>query len=561
MKLRRFPTVFFSLGICLVIALGLIACGGSSDSGGSGGGSSKGLPEQGDAAAANDTSGTGGTLRIAMTAGNIPIPDQFLTEGGEGRRFVGQNIYDQLIMYNAGQGEKVPDLRPGLATSWEVASDNLTWTFKLRQGVKFTDGTPFNADAVVFAFDRIINKEHPFFSESQRSAGLSNFVEVASYKKIDDFTFQVVTRRPWAFLTYDMGAINIPSPTAVQKWGNKDYISHPVGTGPFTVAKYIDGQVMELVPNKDYWDTANRPKLDRLILFPMPDPATRLAALQSGQVDWAEVVPPDSIKQLKAEGYNVLLKSYPHIITVMLNNTKAPLDDIRVRQALNYGTDRDGTVALISGAGMPATQEMYEGHPWYDPSFAGYKYDPEKAKKLLAEAGHPNGFKMTMAFPTSGSGNMYPGPMTEKFQQDMKAIGVDVTLVPLEWLNILTIYRAGLQTPENRKYDALYFSPNTQTPLFLFGAYLSARIPPAGCCNPMGFNNPEVDKLFNQAAASFDVEKQTELLLKTQGALIREAPGVVWVHDLNLRVLTSKVRGWQQPQSWWGDFTRVWMKP
>jgi peptide/nickel transport system substrate-binding protein len=371
---------------------------------------------------------------------------------------------------------------------------------------------------------------------------------------------QVVTRRPWAFLVYDVAAINIPSPTAIQKWGNKDYISHPVGTGPFIVSRYVDGQVMELVPNQDYWDTSNRPKLDKLILYPMPDPATRLAALQSGQVDWAEVVPPDSMEQLKAEGYNVLLKPYPHIITVMLNNTKAPFTDLRVRQALNYGTDREGTVALISGAGSPATQEMYEGHPWYDPTFAGYEYDPAKAKQLLADAGFPNGFKMTMAFPTSGSGNMYPGPMTEKFQQDMRAIGVDLTLVPLEWLNIISIYRAGLQTPENAQYDALYFSPNTQTPLFLFGAYLSARIPPAGCCNPMGFNNSTVDQLFNLAATEFDVAKQNQLLQQTQGALIRESPGVVWVHDLNLRVLTSKVRGWQQPQSWWGDFTRVWVK-
>ncbi|HLF78152.1 MAG TPA: ABC transporter substrate-binding protein, partial [Dehalococcoidia bacterium] len=455
MKLRGFSLKYVTLTLACLLALGMAACGGS-DSGSSSGSSTggKALPEQGDATAANDTSGSGGTLRIAMTAGNLPIPDQFLTEGGEGRRFVGQNIYDQMIMYNAGQGDHVPDLRPGLATSWEVAPDNLTWTFKLRSGVKFTDGTPFNADAVQFAFDRILNREHPFFSEAQRSAGLSNFVEVASYKKVDDMTFQVVTRRPWALLTYDMGAVNIISPTAVQKWGNKDYISHPVGTGPFMVSKYVDGQVMELVPNKDYWDTANKPKLDKLVLYPMPDPATRLAALQSGQVDWAEVVPPDSIKALKAEGYNVLLKAYPHIITVMLNNTKAPFNDLKVRQALNYGTDREGTVALISGAGFPATQEMYEGHPWYDPSFAGYKYDPAKAKQLLAEAGFPNGFKMTMAFPTSGSGNMYPGPMTEKFQQDMKAIGVDVTLVPLEWLNILTIYRAGLQTPENQKYDA-----------------------------------------------------------------------------------------------------------
>jgi peptide/nickel transport system substrate-binding protein len=381
---------------------------------------------------------------------------------------------------------------------------------------------------------------------------------VASYKKIDETTFQVVTRRPWGILVYDMANVNIPSPTAVQKWGNKEYFNHPVGTGPFIVSKYVDGQVMEMVPNKDYW--GNKAKLDKLIVYPMPDPATRLAALQSGQVDWAEVVPPDSMKQLKGEGYNVLLKAYPHIITYLFNLTKAPFTDIKVRQALNYAVDRDGAVAIIAGAGMPAIQEVYPGHPWYDETFPGYTYDKAKAKQLLTEAGLPNGFKMTIAYPTSGSGNMYPPQMNEKFQQDMKAIGVDVTLVPLEWNNIITIYRAGLQTPEYQKYDGFFISPNTQTPLGVFQAYLTARIPPGGCCNPAAYSNPTIDKMFNEAAAELDTAKQNDLMKAAQGALIRDAPGVVYLHDLNLRVLTSKVRGWQQPQSWWGDFTRVWIK-
>src|SRR5437867_8485142 len=107
--------------------------------------------ESGDAAAAADTSGRGGTLRIAMSAGNVPIPDQFLTEGGEGKRFVGANVYDTLLMSDAWQGDHVPIPGPGLATAWTVSDDKLTWTLTLRQGVKFHDGTAFNADAVVFA--------------------------------------------------------------------------------------------------------------------------------------------------------------------------------------------------------------------------------------------------------------------------------------------------------------------------------------------------------------------------------------------------------------------------
>ncbi len=292
----------------------------------------------------------------------------------------------------------------------------------------------------------------------------------------------------------------------------------------------------------------------------MPEPATRLAALQSGQVDWAEVPPPDSIKQLTSEGYNVLLKPYPHAIYYGFNLYRAPFNDIRVRQAVAYGIDRDGIVSIIQGAGQPATQLMYEGNPWRDTTFDGYSYDPQKAKDLLG-AGWPRGrLKISVAYPTSGSGNMYPGPMNEKFQQDMKAIGIEVDLVPLEWNTLLALYRAGLSAPDYRKYDAFYFSPNTQAPLFAFSSYLTERIPPTGCCNAFGYSNPDADELFKQAAATFDQAEQDKLLAQFEGTMMRDAPIAPVVHDLNLRVLSPKVRGWVQPQSWWGDFTTVWMK-
>jgi peptide/nickel transport system substrate-binding protein len=537
----------------LVIALLLVACGG-----GAGSVASAPRTESGDAAAATDTSGSGGTLRIAMSAGNIPIPDQFQTEGGEGRRFVGVNVYDGLLNWQADQGDKPPDPIPGLAQSFERSPDNLTWTFNLRRDVKFHDGTGFTADSVVFAFDRIMNKDFEFYSETQRSAGSSAVAQIATYKKIDDYTVQIVTKKPWSFLVYDLAGFSIPSPAAVRLWGNKDYPLHASGTGPFRIEKYVDGQVMELVPNQDYW--GRKAKLDKLVLLPMPEPATRLAALQSGQVDWAEVPPPDSIEQLQSQGFNVLLKAYPHAIIYMANMYRPPFNDAKVRQAIAYGIDRDGMVALIRGVGSPATQYFYPGHPWRDESFAGYNLDPAKSKALLAEAGYPNGLKISVAYPTGGSGNMFPGPMNEKFQQDMRAIGVEVSLVPLEWNTILTTYRAGFGNPDYAKYDLLYFSPNTQTPVAAFASYLTERIPPAGCCNPTGYSSPEADSLFDQAARASDPATRDQLLTQFQGTFIREAPSIPVVHDLNLRVLSPKVRGWVQPQSWWGDFRGVWMK-
>ena len=202
----RSTPVHRSIYVSLLAAVAMIAMACASSGKAPDGGAASAQPRQEsiDTSAEKDTSGKGGTLRIAMSAGNVPIPDQFLTEGGEGKRFVGANIYDTLVMGEAWQGDHVPVPGPGLATEWSRSADNLTWTIKLRQGVKFHDGTPFNADAVVFSLDRILKKDFEFYSAAQASAGGSNFAQVASYKKVDDFTMQVVTKKPWAYLVYDM---------------------------------------------------------------------------------------------------------------------------------------------------------------------------------------------------------------------------------------------------------------------------------------------------------------------------------------------------------------------
>ncbi len=391
----------------LAIVLLLSACGSSESDGDSG--EAQPRAESGDTAAATDTAGSGGTLSIGMSAGNIPIPDTPPNEGFEGRRFVGWQVYDALFNYNVYQGDTLAVPEPALAESYTIGDDKLTWTFQLRQGVKFHDGTAFDADAVVFQMDRVWNKDFEFFSPELRALNTGVFAQIESYRASGPYTIEIKTKiavclphlRPGAAATF-------PSPTAVKTFGNKEYPRHAIGTGPFKITKYVDGQVMELAPNTEYWGT--KPKLDKLVLFPIPDPSTRLAALQSGQINWAEVPPPDSVEQLRAQGYNVLLKEYPHVITYQLNLSKPPLDNVKVRQALNYAMDRDGLVQLLNGVAKPAGQYGSSGQAYYDPSWPGYTYDPEKAKALLAEAGHADGFKMTVAYPTSGSGNMWPGP-------------------------------------------------------------------------------------------------------------------------------------------------------
>jgi len=535
--------------------MALAACGGS---GSDPAADAVASPGAGSASASSPADGSGGTLRIAMTAANIPIPDQFVTEGGEGIRFVGVNVYDRLLNWDAGQGDAPPTPVPGLAEAYEVADDGLTWTFTLRPGVTFHDGTPVDVEAVKFSFDRILDPDFEFYSADQAGLGGTYTAQIASYRIVDDATFEVVTKKPWSFLTYDIALISIVSPTAVQTHGNAEYAQHAVGAGPFKIDRYVEGEVMELVPFEDYW--GGTPKLDRLVLYPRPEPASRLTALQSGEVDWAEIPPPDSMAQLEAEGHQIVMGSYPHAIVYLLNNYRAPFDDVRVRQAVAYGIDRAGMMSLINDVGIPADQYFYEGHPWRDDTFEGYTYDPERAKALLAEAGVSDGLTIKVAHPASGSGNMFPGIMNEKFQQDMAAIGIDVELFPMEWTTLVTINRAGMASADASEYDAIYFSPNTQAPMFAFASYLTERIPPAGCCNSMGYSNPDADDLMAQAAGTFDVDEQNDLLRRFHGTFIREAPSVPVAHDLNLRVMTDKVHGWVQPQSWWGDFTTVWVE-
>src|SRR5690606_3094328 len=203
-----------------------------------------------------------------------------------------------------------------------MSEDQLTWTFKLREGVTFHDGTAFDAESVMFQFDRLTDPEFEFYDQTLAASNAANFSQIESYEMVDQYTISITTRSVYSFLPYDLVFLYFPSPAVIQEVGNDEYINHASGTGPFKVTKYIDGQVMELTANEEYW--GGRPRLDKIELYAMPEPATRLAALQSGDVDWAEVPPPDSVQLLEGSGYQVLLKPYPHVITYQLNTLDGP---------------------------------------------------------------------------------------------------------------------------------------------------------------------------------------------------------------------------------------------
>jgi peptide/nickel transport system substrate-binding protein len=500
--------------------------------------------------------GSGGVLRIGMSATNIPIPDTPPTEGGEGRRFVGTQIYEGLTRFNTHQADTWSTPVAGMAESWTMADDQLTWTFKLRQGQTFHDGTPFNAEAVKFGFDRIFEKSFQYYNPTVSNANVVYVAGISSYSVVDDYTFRIVTKRPYSFLLWDLAYLFLPSPTAVQSYG-KEYVQHAAGTGPFRMTKYVDGQVMELEPNDGYWQ--GKPKLDKLVLYPMPEPAARLAGLQAGDIDWAEVPPPNAVAQLKDQGFQAITGPYPHIITYQLNMDRPPFNDVRVRQAINYAVDRSAQVAVIDGFGIPAAQYIHKGHPYYDDSWEGYSYDPAKAKALLTEAGFANGFKLRMAYPPGGSGNMWPGPMNERLKANLKDFNIDVELVPIEWNNIISGRRAGFKNPDWSGYDMIHISLSLSTPVNVRD-FTTASIQPQGCCNAPGYSNPQLDAMFLEAERTFDEEKQNALLRQVQSGAMKDGFALVTVHDMNLRVMSKNVRNFVQPQSWTVDLYNVYME-
>jgi peptide/nickel transport system substrate-binding protein len=502
------------------------------------------------------TAGKKSTLVIAMSAANIPVPDSVPTEGSEGWRFVGYQLYDTLVLWDLSQGTKPAEVKPGLAESWEISKvDPTLWTFHLRKNVTFHDGTPFNADAVMFAMDRLKKPDSPYY-KAQLIAGIVSYLKnIDSYSKVDDYTVQIKTKGPYSFFPYDLTNIAVPSPEAVKKYG-EDYFNHPVGTGPFKFVSLKQGQEMVMEKNTKYW--GNIPKVDQVILRPVPDPSARLAALQSGQVNWAEIPPPESVSQLKSSGFQVLLNDYPHIWPLILNMKEGPWKDKRVRQAANYAIDREGlSKSLLNGVARPATQMLYPGHKWYNDKVAKYNYDPEKAKKLLAEAGYANGFPTTFVVPTSGSGNMWPLPMNEFIQKNLKAVGIDVKIEALEWQTLLTQYRSGF--PAGKNIGAYNVSLNPIMPSAYERYFATSSFIPNGS-NAPEYSNPKFDDVLKKAKQTFNVSEMDAYLQEAEGIVADDAPWLFVVHDLNLRVLAPNVKGFIQPQSWFADLTTIHME-
>jgi ABC-type transport system substrate-binding protein len=516
---------------------------------------------------AAEAQGRGSVLRIGMTAADIPYTGGQPDQGFEGFRFIGFQLYDALVRWDLSQGDRLPDLVPGLAESWEISKDDPTrWIFHLRHGVKFHDGTDFNADAVLWNWDKLKTKEAPQYDA--RQAGISNLwtTEMKSWRKLDDYAIELTTPHPTSFLLFQLIHVVYGSPTQWAKVGHdwRAFANNPAGTGPFKLTQLVPRERAEFEPNQDYWDKQRVPKADKVILFPMPEATTRLAALRTGQVDWIEVPPPDGIPSLRQAGFQIILRSYPHSWPYSLNLSKPPWDNKLVRQAANYAIDREGLCkSLLNNTCIPAIGVVYPGHPWFGNPKVRYEYNPAKARELLRQAGYDGKdkrVKTSMLISTSGSGQMMPLPMNEFMQENLREVGIDLELVPIEWNTLIQRFLQGLQHPDNAHLGGMNVSFHFQDP---HGAFVrrfhSAYVAPKST-NIMPYINPEVDRLLEAAQAAFDPQERDRLLAQVHEIVVEDAPWMFIVHDLNPRAMSPKVKGFVQAQSWFQDLTPAWVE-
>ena len=515
-------------------------------------------------------------LRIAMTAADIPRtlgqPDQ----GFEGNRFTGIPMYDSLTQWDLSKADAPSVLIPGVALSWAVdAKDKTKWIFKLRPGVKFHDGSAFNADAVVWNVRKVLDKDAPHFDASQVGVTASRMPTLRTATKIDDLTVELGTSEPDAFLPLNLTNLFMASPAHWQKKFDSAAGATPAdkakaawtgfaadasGTGPFRMARFVPRERLEVVAHKSYWDAKRVPKIDRVVMLPMPEANARTAALLSGQVDWIEAPSPDAMASITQRGNKIYFNQQPHVWPWQLSFAEgSPWLDKRVRHAANLCVDRLGLLKLLGGMMAVPKGTVPPGHPWWGNPKFDIKYDVPAALKLMAEAGHTPAkpLKVKVQISASGSGQMQPLPMNEFVQQSLKQCGFDVQFDVIEWNTLFTNWRKGAKDPSANGANATNVSFAAMDPFFAMVRFTSTKTFPPVSNNWGYYGNAEVDKLIADARTSFDDKARDAALAKLHARIVDEAPFIWIAHDVGPRAMAAKVKGVVQPRSWFIDIATM----
>jgi peptide/nickel transport system substrate-binding protein len=532
MRLNRLVRILPLAAMALVLVAG---CGG--DDGGGGGG--------------------GGEL-VFGTASDPVVLDGALVSDGESLRALDQ-MFEGLVTLKEGSTEVIP----GLAESWEADAAGTAWTFKLRDGVKFHDGTDFNAEAVCFNFDRWYNFKGPFQLESATYywqtvfGGFSDGKKPSLYKScevIDDTTVRLNLTKPSASFLGALALTNFTfaSPEALKKYGaDKGSVDeetgfkptgtygteHPTGTGPFKFESWTRGDRLVMVRNDDYW--GDKSKIERLIFRPISDNAARLQALQNGEIQGYDLVEPQDIQTIEGDdSLQILDRPAFNVGYVTINQKVPPFDKIEVRQAVAAGLDRQAVVDnFYAGRGEVANEFMPPSLFGYADNVEKYTYDPAKAKALLKKAGVQTPLTVDFWYPTDVSRPYMPDPKRnfEAFAASLNKSGFKVVPHSAPWS---PDYVGRVNDGKAGALNLIGWTGDYGDPDNFIGTFFQAP------SSQWGFENEEIFNTLNKAEVETDEAKRTELYQEANREIMKFLPGVPYVHTEPALAFNSNVKGY-----------------
>jgi len=467
------------------------------------------------------------------------------SQDGESLVVSGQ-ITETLIGFAAGSAE----LEPKLAVSWSPNDAADVWTFELREGVQFHDGTPFDAEAVKFSYDRWNLVDHPYsfrdegknfvpfgwvFGGPRGEGGIIDEVVAAGELSVE---FRLTQPVPFFPALVAANYFQIDSPAAVMEAG-ADYGSPSVGsvgTGPFVFEEWVEGQRVRLSANADYWGGA--PSVNEVVFRPILEPTARLAELQAGAIDIAVNLPADNLQTVENDGNLVTAIANGELNVGYVGISHAeehPMSDVRVRQAIAHAIDREAIVeAFYAGTGMVAEDHLAAslfGHGMDWP----YEYDPERAQELLAEAGYADGFATELWYmPVSRPYYPSPQPIAETIASYLADVGIEAEVLTEDWTTYLSDYREGVFPMWMLGWNADYADPDNFLRTF-FGADGAAAY---------AWDRDEVIDMLEEATRVADQDRRAELYADVIAAVAEQAASIPMAHNNTLHAHRTNISGW-----------------
>lgn len=480
-----------------------------------------------------DTPQRGGTLNVGFPSDTKTLNPLFSVQFTE--RQVLYLVYNTLTKLGTDFS-----INPELATNWDVQGGGKRIVFHLRKGVKFHDGTEFDADAVKWNMEQRLD-EAVGSGQRKQLAPVIDSLEV-----IDKYTIAFNLKKPFPALLGMLGqrAGFMVSPTAAQKWG-ADFGSHPVGTGAFVFKEWVRGSHITLERNANYWD-AGLPYLDKIVFHDISGAVVGIQRLVTGELDYVGQLAPNDIRQIENNNdINLKPITVGRWYSLQWHWNKPPFNNSALRRAIAHAIDRKRIVEItMAGKAQIADGPTPPGLWWYDASIKSYEYDPARAKELLTEAGYKPGTEIVLSTPQVSVFQQ----INQLVQEQLTAVGMTVKLDPVassEW------YSRVVERATN-------FTPTRWTQRPDPDGLLYILFHSKGFANTTDYNNPKLDALLDEARGTNDIDKRKKLYSKAQKILIEDLPNVPLFFSVEYGALRNDVRGFAWIPDQIPRFREVW---